>query len=82
MEANREKEAESSPNEFSLINIVIVWMEKTISRELQDNVLAMFICKANPRRFIMKFLLMLIYWNSHFIDFRNSWLKRFFDCEY
>lgn len=57
MEANREKEKRErnlSPNEFSLINIVIVWMERTISRELQDNVLAMFISKTNPRPFIMK----------------------------
>ena len=33
-----------SSNEFSLINNVIVCMAKMISRELQDNVLPMFIC--------------------------------------
>lgn len=56
-------------------------MEKTISGELQHNVLAMFISEDNPGPFIMIFffLLMLIYYDSHFIDFRSSWQDRFCD---
>lgn len=44
-----------SPNELSLINIVTVWMKRTISRELQDNAQPMFIYFANSGPFIMKF---------------------------
>lgn len=42
-------------SEFGLINTAIVWTEKTISGELQHNVLAMFISKDNPGPFLMKF---------------------------